>query len=243
MHKIIAAGSGTRWLTAEREPGFEISPELAVAAITANKPDVTFFCTPNNPTGTPVSNATIVAAYDATDGMVFVDEAYAEFAPAGSDSALDLLAGRPRLIVSRTMSKAFAFAGARVGYLAADPAVVDAMRLVRLPYHLSALTQAAAVGALAHAPEMLAMVDDIKSQRNRLERELAELGYAPYPSAANFVLFGNVTNPQRIFDDLLAQGIIIRDVGIENHLRVTAGTEQETGEFLAALAALNGTLA
>lgn len=242
MHKIIAAGSGTRWLTADREPGFEISPGLAVAAITANKPDVTFFCTPNNPTGTPVSNATIAAAYDATDGMVFVDEAYAEFAPAGSDSALDLLAGRPRLIVSRTMSKAFAFAGARVGYLAADPAVVDAMRLVRLPYHLSALTQAAAVGALAHAPEMLAMVDDIKTQRDRLERELAGLGYTPYLSAANFVLFGNVANPQRIFDELLAQGIIIRDVGIENHLRVTAGTVQETGEFLAALAALNGTL-
>jgi histidinol-phosphate aminotransferase len=243
MHKIIAAGSGTRWLTAEREPGFEISPDLAVAAITANKPDVTFFCTPNNPTGTPVSNATIAAAYDATEGMVFVDEAYAEFAPAGSDSALDLLAGRPRLIVSRTMSKAFAFAGARVGYLAADPAVVDAMRLVRLPYHLSALTQAAAVGALAHAPEMLAMVDDIKQQRDRLERELAGLGYTPYPSAANFVLFGNVASPNDTFEKLLAQGIIIRDVGIENHLRVTAGTEQETGEFLAALAALNGTLA
>jgi histidinol-phosphate aminotransferase len=98
------------------------------------------------------------------------------------------------------------------------------------------------VGALAHAPEMLAMVDDIKSQRDRLERELASLGYTPYPSAANFVLFGNVASPNDTFEKLLARGIIIRDVGIENHLRVTAGTEQETGEFLAALAALNGTL-
>jgi histidinol-phosphate aminotransferase len=242
MHKIIAAGSGTTWLTAERGPGFEISPELAVAAIVEKKPDVVFLCTPNNPTGTPVSNETIAAAYDATEGIVFVDEAYAEFAPAGSATALDLLAGRPRLIVSRTMSKAFAFAGARVGYLAADPSVVDAMRLVRLPYHLSALTQAAAVGALAHAPEMLAMVDDIKQQRDRLERELASLGYAPYPSAANFVLFGNVASPNDTFEKLLAQGIIIRDVGIDNHLRVTAGTEHETTEFLAALGALNGTL-
>ena len=242
MHKIIAAGSGTQWLAAERGPGFEISPELAVAAIESQRPDVTFFCTPNNPTGTPVSNATIATAYDATDGMVFVDEAYAEFAPAGSDTALDLLAGRPRLIVSRTMSKAFAFAGARVGYLAADPAVVDALRLVRLPYHLSALTQAAAVGALAHTADMLGMVDDIKGQRDRLERELAVMGFTPYPSAANFVLFGNVADPHQVFEDLLAQGIIIRDVGIENHLRVTAGTEQETSEFLNALAALDATL-
>ncbi len=243
MHSIIANGTGTQWLTAARDADFRISPETAVAAIKASNPSITFFCTPNNPTGTPVSVETIAAAYEATDGIVFVDEAYAEFAPEGSGTALSLLEGRPRLIVSRTMSKAFAFAGARVGYLAADPAVVDAIRLVRLPYHLSALTQAAAVGALAHAPEMLAMVDDIKAQRDRLVIELANLGYHPYESAANFVLFGNVANPNDTFEKLLAQGIIIRDIGIPHHLRVTAGTEAETSEFLAALSELNGTLA
>jgi histidinol-phosphate aminotransferase len=243
MHSIIAHGTGTTWLTAARDDEFQISPETAVAAIKANNPSITFFCTPNNPTGTPVSVETIAAAYDATDGIVFVDEAYAEFAPAGAGTALSLLEGRPRLLVSRTMSKAFAFAGARVGYLAADPAVIDALRLVRLPYHLSALTQAAAVGALAHAPAMLAMVDDIKSQRDRLVIELAKLGYHPYPSSANFVLFGNVANPHDTFEKLLAQGIIIRDIGIPNHLRVTAGTEAETTEFLEALATLDGTLA
>jgi histidinol-phosphate aminotransferase len=136
------------------------------------------------------------------------------------------------------MSKAFAFAGARVGYLAADPAVVDALRLVRLPYHLSALTQAAAEGALAHTSTMLAMVDDIRTQRDRLERELATMGFTPYPSEANFVLFGNVDDPHSVFEKLLAQGIIIRDVGIPNHLRVTAGTEAETTEFLDAIAQL-----
>lgn len=243
MHSIIAHGTGTDWISAERDENFEISPETAVAAIKEHSPSITFFCTPNNPTGTPVSVETIAAAYDATDGIVFVDEAYAEFAPDGSGTALSLLAGRPRLIVSRTMSKAFAFAGARVGYMAADPAVIDAIRLVRLPYHLSALTQAAAVGALAHAPEMLAMVDDIKAQRDRIVVELAELGYTPYPSSANFVLFGNVTDPHDTFEKLLAQGIIIRDIGIPNHLRVTAGTQAETTEFLDALAKLNGTLA
>ncbi len=138
-----------------------------MAAIERERPDLVFLCAPNNPTGTPVPLETIAAAYEATDGMVFVDEAYGEFMPSDAPSALTLLPGRERLIVSRTMSKAFAFAGARVGYLAADPAVTDAMRLVRLPYHLSALTQAAALGALAHAPEMLRMVDDICVQRDR----------------------------------------------------------------------------
>lgn len=240
MHKIIAAGSGTTWLTAERGPGFNITPEIAVAAIRSQRPDVVFFCTPNNPTGTPVDNDTIRAAYEATDGMVFVDEAYAEFAPDGTGSALDLIGGRPRLVVSRTMSKAFAFAGARVGYLAADPAVIDALRLVRLPYHLSAITQAAAVGALAHTAQMLRMVDDIRAQRDRIERELPALGFTPYPSAANFVLFGNVHDPSATFEQLLERGIIIRDIGIPHHLRVTAGTEAETSEFLSALADIGG---
>ena len=242
MHSIIASGTGTTWIPAERDADFEISPATAVAAITRHNPDIVFFCTPNNPTGTPVSLETIRAAYDATDGIVFVDEAYAEFAPEGAPTALSLLEGRPRLVVSRTMSKAFAFAGARVGYLAGDPAVADALRLVRLPYHLSALTQAAAEGALAHTPEMLAMVDDIRIQRDRLVIELSALGYTPYPSSANFVLFGGVKDPHDVFEKLLAQGIIIRDIGMPNHLRVTAGTEAETTEFLNALAALDGSI-
>ena len=242
MHSIIASGTGTTWIPAQRDADFEISPATAVTAIKENKPDIVFFCTPNNPTGTPVSLETIAAAYDATDGIVFVDEAYAEFAPEGEPTALTLLAGRPRLVVSRTMSKAFAFAGARLGYLAGDPAVADALRLVRLPYHLSALTQAAAEGALAHTPAMLAMVDDIRQQRDRLVTELAVLGYTPYPSSANFVLFGGVRDPQEVFEKLLSQGIIIRDIGMPNHLRVTAGTEAETTEFLNALAALDGSI-
>jgi histidinol-phosphate aminotransferase len=242
MHPIIAAATGTEWIPAQRDEGFYISTDTAVAAIHASTPNITFFCAPNNPTGTPVSLETIAAAYDATEGIVFVDEAYVEFAPTSHGTALSLLEGRPRLVVSRTMSKAFAFAGARVGYLAADPAVVDALRLVRLPYHLSALTQAAAVGALAHTPSMLAMVDDIKEQRDRLVHELAVLGFTPYESSANFVLFGNVRDPQDVFEKLLAQGIIIRDIGMANHLRVTAGTEAETTEFLTALGGLDATL-
>jgi histidinol-phosphate aminotransferase len=135
------------------------------------------------------------------------------------------------------MSKAFAFAGARVGYLAADPAVIDALRLVRLPYHLSALTQAAALGALAHADEMLGMVDEIRAQRDRISAELAALGFRPFRTGSNFVLFGGVDDPHEVFEALRARGILIREIGLPGCLRVTAGTETETTAFLEAMAA------
>ena len=238
MYSILASGTGTRWIAGGRDPDYELTPSTAVRWVRETNPDLVFLCAPNNPTGTPLSLDTIEAVYDATDGIVVVDEAYAEFAPVGEPSALSLLPGRERLLVSRTMSKAFAFAGARVGYLAADPAVTDALRLVRLPYHLSALTQAAANAALAHTPEMLAMVDDIRGQRDRLVTELTRLGFTPYRSASNFVLFGGVADPRATFEALLAEGILIRDVGIPGHLRVTAGTEAETTSFLDSLARL-----
>ncbi len=237
MHSIIASGTGTRWVTAERDAEYRLSPATVVAAIEREDPDLVFLCSPNNPTGTPLELEVVEAAYAATRGILLVDEAYAEFTD--GPTALTLLAGRPRLIVTRTMSKAFAFAGARLGYLAADPAITDALRLVRLPYHLSAFTQAAAVAALAHAPEMLAMVEDIKLQRDRMLVELPELGYPVHDSASNFVLFGGVADPRATFEALLAQEIIIRDVGIPNHLRVTAGSQSETTAFLAAMAGLS----
>lgn len=238
MHSIIAAGTGTEWVTAERDPGYEISPETAVAAIRRHHPDLVFFCSPNNPTGTGVPLATIEAAYAATDGIVLVDEAYAEFMPANSPSALRLLPGRERLVVSRTMSKAFAFAGVRLGYLAADSAVVDAFRLVRLPYHLSALTQAAAIVALRHAPTMLANVEDIAAQRDRMATELIRLGYRVHPSQANFLLVDGFRSPAATFQALLERSILVRDVGIPGTLRITAGTSSETDAVLAAVTEL-----
>ncbi|PWC07139.1 histidinol-phosphate transaminase [Mycetocola zhujimingii] len=239
MYPLLAAGTGTRWISAERDADYEISPETASAAVRRENPDVVILCSPNNPTGTPLGLDTIEAVYNATDGIVVVDEAYFEFAPEGTPSALSLLEGRDRLLVSRTMSKAFAFAGARVGYLAAAPAVTDALRLVRLPYHLSALTQAAAIAALAHSGEMLAMVDDIKHQRDRISTGLADLGFRPYRSHSNFVLFGGVDDPAALFDALLERGVLIRDIGLPNQMRVSAGTEAETTAFLDAIAAVS----
>ncbi|ARC56575.1 Histidinol-phosphate aminotransferase [Frondihabitans sp. 762G35] len=235
MHSIITRGTGTEWVEGGRDEGFRISPETVVREIERTDPDIVFLCGPNNPTGTPLDIATVEAAYAATRGIVIVDEAYAEFMPADIPSALTLLPGRERLLVSRTMSKAFAFAGARVGYLAADPAAIDALRLVRLPYHLSSLTQAAAVAALRHADEMLAMVDDIKGQRDRIVARLEELGYTPWPTWSNFVLFGGVDDPNAVFEKLLERGIIVRDLAIPGHLRVSAGTEAETTAFLDAM--------
>lgn len=236
MHSIIAASTATQWVTGARDVDFRLSPESAVAAVERTDPDIVFLCAPNNPTGTPLGLDTIAAVYEASRGIVMVDEAYAEFMPPGQPDALSLLPGRERLVVSRTMSKAFAFAGARLGYLAADPAVIDALRLVRLPYHLSGLTQAAAVAALEHAPTMLRTVDAIREQRDRLLIELARLGYAPYDSWANFVLFGGVDDPTAVFQHVLDHDILIRDVGLPHHLRVTAGTPDETTEFLDVLA-------
>ena len=241
MYPLLTRATGAAWVAGSREDDFSVTADSAADQVAAADPDVVFLCAPNNPTGTPLPLDVIAAVYDASRAMVVVDEAYQEFAPHDEPSAITLLPGRERLIVSRTMSKAFAFAGARVGYLAADPAVVDALRLVRLPYHLSAITQAAALAALRHAPVMLGMVDEIVAQRDRISATLEALGYQPHPSWTNFVLFGGVQDPAATFGALYDRGILIRDVGIPHHLRVTAGTEAETSAFLDALASLGST--
>src|SRR5207249_9649271 len=124
----------------------------------------------------------------AAPGVVIVDEAYAEFS--SQRSAVALIERFPaKLIVTRTMSKAFAFAGGRLGYLAAAPAMVQALQLVRLPYHLSTLTQAAARAALRHADETLASVHKLSEERDRVMESLRGLGFQVVPSDANFVLF------------------------------------------------------
>jgi histidinol-phosphate aminotransferase len=239
MYPLLSLGTGTEWVAGDRDADYELSAERAVEWVTRVRPDIVILCSPNNPTGTPLSLDVVEAVYDATPGIVIVDEAYAEFFPDGEPSALTLLPGRERLVISRTMSKAFAFAGVRLGYLAADPAVSEALRLVRLPYHLSVLTQAAATAALAHSSEMLAMVDDIKHQRDRIVAGLGALGYRAYRTWSNFVLFDGVANPHEVFDELLAEGIIIREQSLPGTLRVSAGTEAETSEFLDAMARYN----
>jgi histidinol-phosphate aminotransferase len=236
MHEIIATGTGTRWLAGVRDAEFGITPQDAAAQVREHEPDVVFLASPNNPTGTALPLATVEAALAEAPGMVVVDEAYAEFARAGVPSALTLLPGYPRLVVTRTMSKAFGMAGLRLGYLAADPAVVDAVQLVRLPYHLSALTQAVARVALAHAPELLASVAAIKAERDRIVAALPAHGLTAVPSDANFVLFGRFADAAAAWQAYLDRGVLVRDPGIPGWLRVTAGVGWEVDGFLGATA-------
>jgi histidinol-phosphate aminotransferase len=238
MHPLIARATSTRWATAAREPDFGLDPGRAARQVADLQPDVVFLTSPNNPTGTALPLAVIEAVSAAAPGMVIVDEAYAEFARPGTPSALGLLASHPRLAVVRTMSKAFALAGARVGYLAAEPAVVDGLQVVRLPYHLSALTQAVARAALAHAAELLATVAELRAERDAVVSWLRGLGLTVADSDANFVLFGEFSDRREVWQGLLDRGVLIRETGPPGWLRVTIGTPAEMAAFRAALGAV-----
>ena len=240
MHPIIAETLGTTWVDGLREAEtFELTAGTAAAQAREHDPSVVFLCSPNNPTGTALPFEVIGAVLDAApNAVVVVDEAYAEFARPGTPSALTLLPTHPRLVVTRTMSKAFAFAGGRLGYLVASPELVDALRLVRLPYHLSTPTQTIARVALEHAELMLSTVEAVKVQRDRLVQDLGALGATPVQSDANFVLFGGLVDEKSTWQALLERGILVRDVGIRHHLRVTAGTAAETTRFLEAMTQL-----
>ncbi|MGZ8180167.1 histidinol-phosphate transaminase [Williamsia sp. SKLECPSW1] len=235
MHPIIATGTDTAWLAAPRRADFSLDVDAAVAEITRRRPDVVFVTSPNNPTGQSLAPDEIRAIAAASPGIVVVDEAYAEFSDRPSAvSLLDQLGDR--LVVSRTMSKAFAFAGGRLGYLVAAPAMVEALALVRLPYHLSVLTQAAARAALRHAGETLAGVAHIVAERGRVVEGLRDLGYVTVESDANFVLFGTFDDAHAAWQEFLDRGVLIRDVGIERHLRATVGLPEENDAFLSAAA-------
>ena len=233
MHRLICRGTGTDYLALDRGPGFAVTAESVRTAIDEHDPDIVFLCTPNNPTGTTLALDVVEAAYVATRGVVVVDEAYAEFSE--SPSAVTLLPGRERLIVVRTLSKALELAGARIGYAVANASVVDALQLVRLPYHLSSITQAVGMAALEHADELLHWVEDLKVQRDRIAATLEELGYDVCPSEANFVFFGGLADQTVLWQSLLDAGVLIRDVGVPGYLRVTAGTPDETDAFIEAI--------
>ena len=238
MYPLLASGTDTEYIVGTRAADYGLSAESAARQVRELQPNIVFLCSPNNPTGTGLGPDVVEAVYDAgeaSQSIVIVDEAYHEFAHDGTPSALALLPGRERLIVSRTMSKAFALAGARLGYMAAAPEVADALRLVRLPYHLSAITQATALAALRHRVALMADVADIKRQRDRIVSELTRMGLKPAASDSNYVFFGGLENPHEVWQGLLEAGVLIRDVGIPGHLRVTAGTETETTAFLETL--------
>jgi histidinol-phosphate aminotransferase len=231
MHPIISDGTRTEWLEAARADDFSLDVDAAVAAVADRKPDVVFIASPNNPSGQSVSLPDLRRLLDVVPGILIVDEAYGEFS--SQPSAVALVEEYPtRLVVTRTMSKAFAFAGGRLGYLIATPALIDAMLLVRLPYHLSSVTQAAARAALRHADDTLGSVATLIAERERVITALSSMGFRVIPSDANFVLFGQFTDAPSAWQHYLDDGVLIRDVGIPGFLRATTGLADENDAFL-----------
>jgi histidinol-phosphate aminotransferase len=236
MHPLISRVAGTTWIDGVRNPDFTLDVDDATEQIRTTKAKLIFVTTPNNPTGTSINLRDIellVKVAADIGGLLVVDEAYAEFS--SEPSAITLLAKFPNLIVIRTMSKAFAFAGARVGYLAANKEVIKALQLVRLPYHLSAITQAIALVALDHSDELLANVATLVRDRERMVEQLRDLGAEVIPSSANFLLFA-VPSSKEVWQSLLDQGVLIRDVGLSGYLRVTIGNAAENKRFIDSLA-------
>ncbi len=239
VHPLIAKATGTKWISGERLRDFELDLASALKQISDAKPGLTFITTPNNPTGTCTSINDIEVLAEATlaiNGLLIVDEAYQEFSD--EVSAVSLISKYPNVVVVRTMSKAFAFAGARVGYAVADEAMISAVLVTRLPYHLSSATQALALTALASSDLLLAEVDALISERNRVASELEKLGFRVIPSSANFLLFsGFSSDAHQTWKALVEKGVLIRDVGLPGYLRVTIGLPVENEQFLAAIAA------
>jgi len=237
MHPLIAKTTGSQWIDGKRNADFSLNTSDAVAEIIKSKPTLTFITTPNNPTGGAVTIDAIQELADAAKqvgGLLVVDEAYAEFSQ--EVSAVTLITNNPHVIVIRTMSKAFAFAGARLGYLVSDVAVKDAMMIVRLPYHLSALTQAAAQVAIDHRAELLSGVTTLIAARAQVVKALHDMGLTTIQSSANFVLFtGFKQDSPQLWSALLEKGVLIRDVGLSGYLRVTIGNEAENQLFISAL--------
>jgi histidinol-phosphate aminotransferase len=235
MYPEYARDTRTAFVSVPRRDDFTIDARLVVGAVERYLPVLIMIANPNNPTGTRIPIDTIAEICHTVDCLVVVDEAYQEFTEYPEDSALALLPECPRLIVARTMSKAFAFAGGRLGYLVAAPAIVDACRIVRLPYHLSATTQAVARTALANAPELLARVSVLRAQIQALQRWLRGRGFTVPVSEANFCLFGPLDDPHAVWQGLLDRGVLIREVGPRGFLRVSAGTPDEMAAFRTAL--------
>ncbi|MGD9961258.1 histidinol-phosphate transaminase [Nocardioides sp.] len=236
MYPEYARDTVTDWVLGHRETDFSLDLEAARRTVVEVAPSVVLLPSPNNPTGTALPPEAVSMLCEAAgDGIVVVDEAYGEFRRSGTPSALELLPSHRNLVVTRTMSKAFALAGARLGYLAAAPQICDAIRVVRLPYHLSAVTQAVALAALRHAPELLGRVDDLRAERDETVRWLREVGLSVADSDANFVLFGTFADRHSTWQALLDRGVLIRETGPEGWLRVSIGTATEMAAFKEAL--------
>ena len=234
MYPLLAKVTLTPALEHDLDADLVLTEGAAAAAVAEHEPDLVLVAHPNNPTGIPVQPAAVRALHDGSDALIVVDEAYVEF---GGDSVRPLLDELPRLVVTRTVSKAYRLAGLRLGYLLARPWVVEDLLRVRLPYHLDTIKQQAALVALDLGSAMLDHIPRIRAERERVAQELTDLAdLEVFPSEANFVLFR--TRPG-VFEQLLEHEVLVRDFSshprLEGCLRVTIGDRSENDAFLSAL--------
>lgn len=230
MYPDYCRDTFTEFIGLNRREDFSIDSELIDEAL-AMSPDILLFTSPNNPTGTVLDQHIIDYVLTKFSGMVIIDEAYAEFRPVSQRSAIDYVSENPRVIVTRTMSKAFSFAGVRLGYAVAHESVVAACQIVRLPYHLSSVTQAVAIAAFDHADELLGHVDLLRNERDVLADWLMQEGFQVANSAGNFLLFGTFADRHDVWNQLVNQGVLIRETGPAGWLRVSIGSPAENEIF------------
>jgi histidinol-phosphate aminotransferase len=240
LHSHISRLAGTAVVEGERAADFSTDLVEVRRVIASSTPSVSFLCSPNNPTGIVDDEATVRATLDAVravDGLLVVDEAYGQFSPW---SAMGLIDENTPLVVTRTFSKTWSMAAARLGYLIGPAQVVAELEKVVLPYHLDALKQVAGRLALDHIADMDGRVARLVEERGRLVGRLAELPVDIWPSGANFVLF----RPRAVDGTLVWQRLVDRSVLVRNFsswprldgcLRVTVGSPGEDDAFLNAL--------
>ncbi len=241
LHRHIARITGTSVAAGARRDDFALDLDVVAEVVAASDPVLTFLCSPNNPSGRADRPEDVATIARLVPGLLVVDEAYGQFAPS---TALALRAGDPvahrNVVVVRTFSKTWSMAGARLGYLVADPEVVAACELVALPYHLDAAKQVAGRLALRYVDEMERRVAAVAEERGRIAAAFADLPLDTWPSDANFLLFRPTTKPAgQVWSDLVAASVLVRDCsswpGLTGCLRVTVGLPEENDRFLAAL--------
>jgi histidinol-phosphate aminotransferase len=217
---------------------FELDLPAMLAAIEQHQPSVIFLAYPNNPTGNLFSETAVLEIIKTAKGFVVIDEAYAPFANA---SLISMLGQYDNLLVMRTVSK-LGLAGLRLGYIIGNPAIIEQLHKIRLPYNINSLTQISADFALSNKTLFDQQTQKICAERAVVFKQLNELeGITAYPSAANFILFRTPKNKaSEIFLSIRQQGVLIKNLSaqgglLSDCLRVTIGKPEENKAFLTAL--------
>jgi len=238
LHSHIPKITNTGVVSGERCDDFSLDLDEVRRVLAEHEPIITFLCSPNNPTGMVETEETVRAVADLAPGLLVVDEAYGQFAPW---SALELVDDESPLVVTRTYSKTWSMAAARLGYLVGPSWLVAELSEVVLPYHLDTVKQIAGRLALDFEPQMRSRVADLVEERGRVSAALADLPVTVWPSGANFILFRPETiDGDTVWKRLVEQSVLVRNCAswprLDGCLRVTLGTPGEDDRFLAVLA-------